>query len=470
MNKALASLLLVCSVAAPFREASAAERLVPEQFATIQAAVDGAVDGDTVSVAYGTYSESVNLRGKAVVLRARSNGQAIIVAPSGKRCIEAISGEPATAAVIGFRMQKAPAADSGGGAVLSSASLRFEDCIFDACVNAEGGAIRMTGGSPQITRCLFTACVATGPASGIYGSSGGIHAVGSVLAIEQSSFLNCDGGCASDALLNDGGGSVTIRSSTISGGVATCFGQIYNASGSLLVEDSAFESGVKAAIFAWSPYTVRRTTFRGMTGYSVLERRGGQYIVDQCRFENCHTSGPLFMSYYGGEYVISGSTFCSTSWTGSMVQGAWTDGGGNTNAQDCTVVTGVTPVSGPSTGGTAVTIVGSDFPINPTVLFGGGPATNVVRLSSSRLSATTPPGLPGMTSVTVNGFTSPNSFYYRPECGSDLDQSGEVDGGDLAILLLDWGPCYSNAAPNSPEDSTPYMLREEAGVAPATPR
>jgi hypothetical protein len=287
------------------------------------------------------------------------------------------------------------------------------------------------------------------------------------LTIDQSLFLNCDGGCASDALLNDGGGSVTIRNSTISGGVATCFGQIYNASGSLLVEDSIFEGGVKAAIFAWSPYIVRRTTFRGMTGYSVLERRGGQYTVDQCRFENCHTSGPLFMSYYGGEYVIKDSTFCSTTWTGSMVQGTWTDGGGNTNTEDCTVVSGVTPVSGPAIGGTTVTIVGSNFPSNPSVLFGDAPASNVVRLSSSRLSAMTPQSLPGMTSITVNGFRLPNAFYYRPECGSDLDQNGSVDAGDIAIVLLDFGQCYSSPL-TAPAPDVPPLL--EAQPLPESPR
>jgi hypothetical protein len=103
---------------------------------------------------------------------------------------------------------------------------------------------------------------------------------------------------------------------------------------------------------------------------------------------------------------------------------------------------GVVPISGPSQGGSNITIKGTNFPENPTVLVGGTPATNVVRVSATRLTAITPTGLPGMTSISVNGFTLPDAFYYRPECGSDLDQSGSVDGGDLAILLLDYGPCY----------------------------
>jgi hypothetical protein len=73
-----------------------------------------------------------------------------------------------------------------------------------------------------------------------------------------------------------------------------------------------------------------------------------------------------------------------------------------------------------------------------------------------------------MTSVTVGNWVQPNAFYYRPECGSDLDQNGSVDAGDIAIILLDFGPCYSTVVPATPEDSRPFMLREEA--APAAPQ
>jgi hypothetical protein len=43
----------------------------------------------------------------------------------------------------------------------------------------------------------------------------------------------------------------------------------------------------------------------------------------------------------------------------------------------------------------------------------------------------------------------------------DLDDDGSITTGDLSLLLLDMGPCYSNAASNPPEDSTSYMLKDE---------
>jgi hypothetical protein len=44
---------------------------VPEEFATVQAAIDSARDGDTVLVGPGRYLENVDLRGRAIVLASR---------------------------------------------------------------------------------------------------------------------------------------------------------------------------------------------------------------------------------------------------------------------------------------------------------------------------------------------------------------------------------------------------------------
>ncbi|MEI6051452.1 MAG: IPT/TIG domain-containing protein [Opitutaceae bacterium] len=109
------------------------------------------------------------------------------------------------------------------------------------------------------------------------------------------------------------------------------------------------------------------------------------------------------------------------------------------------VITGVLPISGASTGGTNITITGTNF-FNPsTVTIGGVPAINVVVVSDTQITATTPAGFPGPAVVTVN-LGSSTAFYYRPTCGSDLDNSGVVDSGDISIVLLDFGSCSESAA------------------------
>jgi len=136
---------------------------------------------------------------------------------------------------------------------------------------------------------------------------------------------------------------------------------------------------------------------------------------------------------------------------GQILRGELDDDNANGIPDVCeTSVTGVIPPSVPSQGGSTVTIKGANFPENPTVLIGGVPATNVVRVSATRITATSPALLPGMTSITVNGFTLPEAIYIRPECGSDLDQNGVVDAGDISIILLDFGPCYEPPSPPLP--------------------
>jgi len=127
------------------------------------------------------------------------------------------------------------------------------------------------------------------------------------------------------------------------------------------------------------------------------------------------------------------------------------------------VITGVLPISGPSSGGINITITGTNF-FNPsTVTIGGSPATNVVVVSDTQITATTPAGFPGPAVVTVN-LGSSTAFYYRPTCGSDLDNSGVVDSGDISIVLLDFGSCSESAAVAQQQE--PLILQTAEPVKP----
>jgi hypothetical protein len=65
------------------------------------------------------------------------------------------------------------------------------------------------------------------------------------------------------------------------------------------------------------------------------------------------------------------------------------------------VVTSISPVSGPTSGGTVVTITGTGFALGATVTFGGVAATPVFVLSTTAIQATTPPGTAGAVNVMV---------------------------------------------------------------------
>jgi hypothetical protein len=81
-------------------------------------------------------------------------------------------------------------------------------------------------------------------------------------------------------------------------------------------------------------------------------------------------------------------------------------------------VTSVSPASGRTSGGTKVTIAGTGFQSGATVTFGGNAATNVTVVSSTSITATTPPHAAGTVNVTVtnpNGQrdTLANGYTYR---------------------------------------------------------
>jgi len=119
-------------------------------------------------------------------------------------------------------------------------------------------------------------------------------------------------------------------------------------------------------------------------------------------------------------------------------------------------ITGVLPISGPSSGNTNITITGTNFVSPATVTIGGAPATNVVVVSDTQITATTPAGFPGPAVVAVN-LGSSTAFYYRPSCGSDVDNNGVVDSGDLSIVLLDFGSCSDSLT--TPQEQEPLIFQ-----------
>ncbi|NOZ01881.1 MAG: hypothetical protein GXP54_08340 [Deltaproteobacteria bacterium] len=104
-------------------------------------------------------------------------------------------------------------------------------------------------------------------------------------------------------------------------------------------------------------------------------------------------------------------------------------------------LTEVAPGSGPAAGGTQITIWGSSLEQGATVLIGGLPATAVKYLSSSAVSAVTPPGSPGPADVTVLQGSAKavlaGGFTYESETrlmAIDPDQ-GSIAGGTLVHLF-----------------------------------
>lgn len=133
--------------------ASAAKWHVPADFPTIQAAIDAASPGDTISVAPGIYRENLRFNGKAVTLQSiygptktiieGQNDTAVVIGPGG--------------AVIGFTIRKGTAY-FGAGMAISGTGTLIKQNIFESNTQYYGGYGAAIGGnvaSPVIDSNIF---------------------------------------------------------------------------------------------------------------------------------------------------------------------------------------------------------------------------------------------------------------------------------------------------------------------------
>ena len=150
---------------------------VPGDSATIQAGINGAVNGDTVLVADGTYTgdgnRDIDFGGKLIIVRSESGPEFTIIDCGGDsledhRAFYFHNGEDSMAVVEGFRIIKDEDLYDSNLSGLSRDAIACDlgssptiyNCVFDG--NGAGGrglggsAIRIDRGSgPKIIRCSF---------------------------------------------------------------------------------------------------------------------------------------------------------------------------------------------------------------------------------------------------------------------------------------------------------------------------
>ena len=296
---------------------------VPGAYATIQAALDAAVAGDTIRVAPGTYHEQVTI-GKEVTLES-----------SGGAGVTSITWEPSTAVVLrqpgavirGFTITGGGRhAHYGGGVRLVGGSHAIEDVILRDSMACFGAGIHVGDGSLLLTRATFenntnALCdefepPLAGPgmfvAGGVvtitdsqfgtaaYPHSAGLSVQGGSVVVERSVLSRPDalhwrpgvqvgGGTLtvrhSEALLVhiDGAATVTIEDSRIGG---TGKGQVIVSGGaSLNLIDSVVYSDVPAALYTvggTAPNTVtllHSTVVAGPEGTAFAVAKGDSASV-----------------------------------------------------------------------------------------------------------------------------------------------------------------------------------------------
>jgi hypothetical protein len=115
--------------------------------------------------------------------------------------------------------------------------------------------------------------------------------------------------------------------------------------------------------------------------------------------------------------------------------GTCTLGGGFIFGVSAPTLTAISPGSGPTSGGTPVTMAGTNFAHNATLTFGGAPATNVIVINTHTLTAVTPAHLAGVVNIVLTNPDGPTAtlgsgFTYLAGPGGPVDPD-DTDGDGL---------------------------------------
>ena len=122
MNTSSIVFALLAGLSLPQVTESATIR-VPADAATIQQAIDGAVAGDTVLVAPGTYVETITFRGKAITVASEQGPASTII--DGNRTGSVVTfaaGETRAAVLQGFTVRNGANSFSGGGVLIRNSA------------------------------------------------------------------------------------------------------------------------------------------------------------------------------------------------------------------------------------------------------------------------------------------------------------------------------------------------------------
>jgi predicted outer membrane repeat protein len=137
---------------------------VPADSATIQAGINGAVDGDTVLVADGTYTgdgnRNIDLTGKAIVVMSENGPDASIIDlenVSLSRGFVFQSSETYNSVIDGFTVTNGNYPSLGGGIYCTESSPTIRNCIISDNFAHSGGGINCGwNSSPVITNCIIS--------------------------------------------------------------------------------------------------------------------------------------------------------------------------------------------------------------------------------------------------------------------------------------------------------------------------
>ena len=287
--------------------------LVPEQYATIQAALDTALDGDTVQLAAGVYqgigNTELDFKGKAVTLRGADTSDpnlSVIDGGGTSRCMVFQSGETSGTIVEGVLLRNGYHATQGGGIYCDDATPTIRHCRFESCrSDADGGAIALNNARASITDCTIEACQAGTSGGAVYAADssdftmtntqlyGNTATDGGAIYLDASSPTISDCRFTDNQALTGRGGAIYQTNSSGAIVTATCFrSNRADEGGAMFLADS---TGSLTTVEFLDNYA-------GTSGGAVMLAAGSAPSIEQSTFKDNSSDGQ------GGALFCQGAT------------------------------------------------------------------------------------------------------------------------------------------------------------------
>ncbi|HIJ54293.1 MAG TPA: hypothetical protein HPP66_14260 [Planctomycetes bacterium] len=296
--------LLVFSGLAP-----AATRLVPDEYATIQDAIDAAVDGDMVIVAPATYTgngnRDIDFGGKAITIRSENGPETCIIDCNGiedepHRGFYFHKGEDANSALSGFTITNGYA-HHGGGIYCENSSPTITNFTFRNNWANSGGGIYTDRSYSTLLNCIFNSNFAEYRGGGMYNSYGRPTLTNCMLS-GNSTRVNSP--ASTGGGMFNYGSSPTLTNCTFSNNSAGGSGGMYNFGGRPTLSNCTFIGNSARVVGAGgmrntgSNPILTNCTF---SGNSAHDKGGGMYNNDNSPILiNCIFSGNLARGVGGG--------------------------------------------------------------------------------------------------------------------------------------------------------------------------
>ncbi len=280
-------------------------------YASIQAAVNAAASGDTISIGAGTFGENINISAKSVTLQG---------AGADATVVNGVGGRPfyvSTSTVTISRMRLTAGAGPVGGAIMNIGGVvTIADAVIDGntAPYGGGGIYTANGGTLTLTNTRVSGNVSSS-------TGGGIEIIDGTVTLIDSTVSGNTAAGDSGGIHNQG--TLTLIRSTVSGNTA---------------------SGWGGGILTWGDVRVVNST---VSGNSAGQSAGAVYIVQGSAYLfNATIAGNTASAWYGTGGVLGRTTIKNSIIAGNTgpyrqdcFGGPWTSLGNNViqNPSNCAV-------------------------------------------------------------------------------------------------------------------------------------